>query len=72
MRHGGRKRVIDVTALVHPRQAGSSPALAFNPDMLPVVPPGTVALLTLLGHGTQNYTCVANGARVQSAAVAAA
>ena len=46
-------------------QDGSSPTLAFDPNMLPVVPPGTVALLTLLGHGTQNYTCIANGAHLQ-------
>ena len=57
-----------VTSLVHPLQASSSPTLAFNPDMLPVVPTGTVPLLTLLGHGTQNYTCIANGAQLVATA----
>ena len=39
----------------------ASPSIGFDPNMLPVVPPGTAPLLTLLGHGTQNYTCIANG-----------
>ena len=42
----------------------ASPSLGFNPDALPEVPPGTAPLLTLQGHGLQNYTCIANGVLV--------
>lgn len=34
----------------------------FDTNILPQVPPGSTQLLQLEGKGTQNYTCIGNGA----------